>query len=576
MVKKNIKNKSKKNNSKNQKKVVETRKKKQTKNIIKNKSIKTSDSKTKTTNLSTKKQQKQQQKTSSSVKKNIPKKSTKKNNNNNNNNDNKNTSSITEKVIIKSGAAVDKYVQNSSDYHVYFDKTTNKSYSATLNKSDLQKNNNKYYIIQLLEKDSSPNTFLFYCRWGRIGLVRGQINETFSSAQEGIKFFERKYHDKMKVGYTELHIDYGNEENNNNNKDNKKSTKKNEKNKKSPFSEQIIEFIKLIYNKNIVNQNLKEMGYDSSRMPLGKLAKETLNEGYKILKEIESELDKTNPNNNNLLNLSSKFFTMIPHDFGFKKMSNFIINNKDILKNKIEMIDSLINMKVVTKIIDDENKNQNDENDLISIYYNKLHCEIKHISPNEKIYSILSEYLKNTSKYYSNIKILELYSVNREGEDKKYLNLKNKYLLWHGTRISNFVGILSQGLRIAPPEAPSSGYLYGKGLYFADMFAKSYNYCSPQNGIALILLVEVCLGNIEKRYNTDWKLPNTMKKNSNSINGVGAVQPTDGVYIDKDIFIPKDKIVEDYTNYSGTFNEFIVYNTDQVKLKYIFKVKVGY
>jgi poly [ADP-ribose] polymerase len=193
-------------------------------------------------------------------------------------------------------------------------------------------------------------------------------------------------------------------------------------------------------------------------------------------------------------------------------MSNFIINNKDILKNKIEMIDSLINMKVVTKIIDDENKNQNDENDLISIYYNKLHCEIKHISPNEKIYSILSEYLKNTSKYYSNIKILELYSVNREGEDKKYLNLKNKYLLWHGTRISNFVGILSQGLRIAPPEAPSSGYLYGKGLYFADMFAKSYNYCSPQNGIALILLVEVCLGNIEKRYNTDWKLPNTMKK----------------------------------------------------------------
>ena len=316
------------------------------------------------------------------------------------------------------------------------------------------------------------------------------------------------------------------------------------------------------------------MGYDSSRMPLGKLAKETLNEGYKILKEIESELDKKNPNNNNLLNLSSKFFTMIPHDFGFQKMSKFIINTKDILKNKIEMIDSLINMKVVTKIIDDEN--DNDENNLISIYYNKLHCEIEHVSPNEKIHSILSEYLKNTAKYVKNTKILEIYSVNREGEDKKYLNLKNKYLLWHGTRISNFVGILSQGLRIAPPEAPSSGYLYGKGLYFADMFEKSINYCCPQNGIALILLVEVCLGNIEKRYNTDWKLPQTMKKNSDSINGVGAIHPTEGVFIDKDIFIPKDKIVEDYSKYSGSFNEFIVYNTDQVKLKYIIKVKVGY
>ena len=550
MVKKNIKN-----NTKIQKKVVLTRKKKQ-KQIL-NKTSKKTTKQTKAKSSSTKKQPK---------KKNIPKKSTQNNNNNNNNIQNE-PSSKTEKIIIKSGAAVDKHVVNSSDYHVYLDPTTNKSYSATLNKSSLEKNNNKYYIIQLLQKDSSPETFLFYCRWGRIGLIRGQINETFFSAQEGIKQFQKKYNDKIKVGYTELIIDYGNDESNNKKKINKKNIK-------SSFSEKIVEFIKLIYNKNIVNQNLKEMGYDSSRMPLGKLAKETLNEGYKILKEIESELDKKNPNNNNLLNLSSKFFTMIPHDFGFQKMSKFIINTKDILKNKIEMIDSLINMKVVTKIIDDEN--DNDENNLISIYYNKLHCEIEHVSPNEKIHSILSEYLKNTAKYFKNTKILEIYSVNREGEDKKYLNLKNKYLLWHGTRISNFVGILSQGLRIAPPEAPSSGYLYGKGLYFADMFEKSINYCCPQNGIALILLVEVCLGNIEKRYNTDWKLPQTMKKNSDSINGVGAVHPTEGVFIDKDIFIPKDKIVEDYSKYSGSFNEFIVYNTDQVKLKYIIKVKVGY
>ena len=32
-------------------------------------------------------------------------------------------------------------------------------------------------------------------------------------------------------------------------------------------------------------------------------------------------------------------------------------------------------------------------------------------------------------------------------------------LLWHGSRLSNWVGILSQGLRIAPPEAPVTGYM---------------------------------------------------------------------------------------------------------------------
>jgi poly [ADP-ribose] polymerase 2/3/4 len=65
-------------------------------------------------------------------------------------------------------------------------------------------------------------------------------------------------------------------------------------------------------------------------------------------------------------------------------------------------------------------------------------------------------------------------------------------LLWHGSRVSNFGGILSQGMRIAPPEAPVSGYLFGKGIYLADMAEKSINYCrSYGQPTALILLLEV-------------------------------------------------------------------------------------
>lgn len=75
--------------------------------------------------------------------------------------------------------------------------------------------------------------------------------------------------------------------------------------------------------------------------------------------------------------------------------------------------------------------------------------------------------------------------------DKK---IGNNLLLWHGSRVSNFVGILSQGLRIAPPEAPVSGYLFGKGIYLADMAEKSINYCrSYGQDSALILLIEVII-----------------------------------------------------------------------------------
>jgi len=55
-----------------------------------------------------------------------------------------------------------------------------------------------------------------------------------------------------------------------------------------------------------------------------------------------------------------------------------------------------------------------------------------------------------------------------ELDDKRYqYNLPNQQLLWHGSRTTNFTGILSQGLRIAPPEAPVTGYMFGKGIYTA-------------------------------------------------------------------------------------------------------------
>lgn len=47
--------------------------------------------------------------------------------------------------------------------------------------------------------------------------------------------------------------------------------------------------------------------------------------------------------------------------------------------------------------------------------------------------------------------------VNRRGEEdkfKSFSSLHNRRLLWHGSRLTNWVGIMSEGLRIAPPTAP--------------------------------------------------------------------------------------------------------------------------
>ena len=58
----------------------------------------------------------------------------------------------------------------------------------------------------------------------------------------------------------------------------------------------------------------------------------------------------------------------------------------------------------------------------------------------------------------SGVRLLgQIFKIEREGESQRYKpfkQLRNRRLLWHGSRTTNFAGILSQGLRIAPPEAP--------------------------------------------------------------------------------------------------------------------------
>ena len=480
-------------------------------------------------------------------------------------------------VISKGDTVVDINFPNASSYHVVADTQrafNGKHFSSTLNKSDLVHNNNKFYIIQLLQNDKNQNDIKFYTRWGRVGVVGQDKIERCLSLETGIRLFQKKYFEKTRGGYEEIIIDYS--EDKKEEKSSKKSSAQKPKKSKSLLSKPLEDFIKLIYNTNIMNTQMKEIGYDNNKLPLGKLARETLKEGYNILKQIEKELSSKSPNHNNLLLYSSQFYSKIPHNFGYQKMVNFIINTKEKLKAKVELIDSLSDITIATKIIDEGEKVNDDENKLLYSYYQKLHCKIRPMDSTEKIYSILEKYLtvKSKSYAYKKLTLLEAFEIEREGEKERFnTKIGNRILLWHGTRITNYVGILSQGLRIAPPEAPSSGYLFGKGLYFADMAAKSSCYCYPMNNIGLIILAEVALGKMDERKETDSSLPSTLKKGCNSAHGIGRCKPGGGEYIEKDLFVPNGQEEIEINANNLSYNEFIVYNVNQVKLKYVLKIK---
>ena len=136
--------------------------------------------------------------------------------------------------------------------------------------------------------------------------------------------------------------------------------------------------------------------------------------------------------------------------------------------------------------------------DPIDAHYKKLKTEIDVLEKTTEEFKVIEEYVKNTHAsthtQYS-LEIEEVFKVARKGEAKRFKPfraLPNRMLLWHGSRVTNFAGILSQGLRIAPPEvskccivvlfifylifvkAPVTGYMFGKGIYFADMVTRIF------------------------------------------------------------------------------------------------------
>jgi len=230
------------------------------------------------------------------------------------------------------------------------------------------------------------------------------------------------------------------------------------------------------------------------------------------------------------------------------------------------MCQSLGEIEIATKIIEDNKEG----NDLIDQYYQNLKCSIDPLDKNSNEFKTIDDFLKNTSAG-QNVSIKDAFVLSREGENSRFNDLGNKMLLWHGSRITNFVGIMSQGLRIAPPEAPVSGYRFGKGCYFADMSGKSLCYCYPVNNTALILLCEVAMGKPHEIRNGDSSLTlSRLPSGTHSTKYLGQIGPPENSYVKLgDVSVPLGR--PDTKNY-WDFNEYIVYDISQVKLKYLLKL----
>merc|ERR1712228_458550 len=423
-------------------------------------------------------------------------------------------------------------------------------WNATLNQTNSTTNANKHYIIQILENEGR---YVIYNRWGRTG-YKGQNNKggELKSKSQCIAAFEDKFHKKSgnkwsnrdnfvekNKKYVYLPMDYGANQNDDDDEDEEECKIESE------LDQDLQDLVKLIFDKKMFVKQLKEIGFDSDQLPLGKLSAKVINMAQAVLKKIEDalkdEIDGENDDNANkkkskkksarrydselIEKLSDKYYTYIPHKFGFKRAEP--IDSEKRLKKEMKLIEALLDIEVATKMMSKDKKNKVEKHPCDK-HFDLLKCDMTSLAVDDEEFKMCEKYAQDTHAETHNRYTLDVEKVFKLDRDEsserfqKWEKNENRMLLWHGSRLTNFVGIISQGLRIAPPEAPVTGYMFGKGVYFADMCSKSANYCftSPSANTGLILLAEVALGDMNPKFQADYyadKLP----KGKLSTKGIG-------------------------------------------------------
>merc|ERR1719229_828085 len=275
------------------------------------------------------------------------------------------------------------------------------------------------------------------------------------------------------------------------------------------------------------------------------------------------------------LDASNRFFTLIPHDFGMK--SPPLLDNPDFIRNKIDMLDNLLEIEGAYNLLQTADEGGDKGKDAFDAHYEKLKTDITVLERESSEFKTLEKYVKNTHASTHNLyklRIEQIFKISRKGEGERFRqfsSLDNRTLLWHGSRTTNFAGILSQGLRIAPPEAPVTGYMFGKGVYFADMVSKSANYCftNRSKNTGLMLLAEVALGDMNKLLQADYHA-DQLPAGKQSTKGCGKTAP-DGAQNatwGNGVVVPCGPAGDCSAAVAGSsllYNEFIVYDVSQIR-----------
>ncbi|XP_011890456.1 PREDICTED: poly [ADP-ribose] polymerase 3 isoform X4 [Cercocebus atys] len=404
-------------------------------------------------------------------------------------------------------------------------------YDCTLNQTNIGNNNNKFYIMQLLQDGQH---FTCWNRWGRV--VDGGPVRTVAKRVQPCSL--------------------------------------------DPATQKLVTNI---FSKEMFKNTMALMDLDVKKMPLGKLSKQQIARGFEALEALEEALKGPTDGGQSLEELSSHFYTVIPHNFGRSRPPP--INSPELLQAKKDMLLVLADIELAQAMqaAPEQEKMVEEVPHPLDRDYQLLKCQLQLLDSGAPEYKVIQTYLDQTGSNYRCPTLQHVWKVNRDGEEDRFQahsKLGNRKLLWHGTNTAVVAAILTSGLRIMP----HSGGRVGKGIYFASENSKSAGYVTGMNcgahHIGYMFLGEVALGR-EHHITTDNPSLKSPPPGFDSVIARGHTEPdpTQDTELELDgqrVVVPQGQPVPCPEFSSSTFSqsEYLIYQESQCRLRYLLEVRL--
>jgi poly [ADP-ribose] polymerase 2/3/4 len=454
------------------------------------------------------------------------------------------------------------------------------AYTCILNQTQIDVNANKQYTMQVLQQGGG--TYVWK-RWGRIG-VSGQHRLTGPmTPAHAAREFETTFLDKTGLSwssrtdppkdgcYMYARLDVANTSTGASGSGSVVMTARAPMPKTDPnLHDRVASFVsELCDERMLANAMAVTYNIDVERMPLGKISAGQLEDADKVLKEIQDGLVSGAANPLVLERLSSKFWTLVPQ--ASKSTQRLpVIDGPAKVHELADMLDGLRNIRVASVA-------SQGARSLFDVY-RSLGVDLDPCDDDELELLRLMLVGTTSQSHGSRLELVDALKLSKLSQDlldgaNVFEGLADHRLLFHGSRKSNWIGILSEGLRIPRPDQVSNGSTLGLGCYFADCSSKSLQYCGIERGeCGYMAVCEVALGRVHvvqsccseplrAPYNT------RLAKGMRTVDYVRA--PGDGPWVPCGPVRPKSD-----TSYS-TFlhNEVVIPLAHQYRFRFLLKIK---